>query len=261
MRELELQRVGYLWRETSEQSQQEIERRDRIRMRLEHALASRTAFFASLSHEMRTPLHSILGFSDLVNLSSGNPLDVQTFSREVSLAAAKLQDTVDGVLSLSDVPRGGEATKNRFDAARVMADVMRLMGGFAFQRRVVLEAAGASNPCAVVGNSDALRHALLQICINAINASPAGGTVSMSVAATLLNTEISVRNTGPVLTGLECGQALTPLGQPCAAGGEGTGISLPIVRVLIERTGGTISLRGDADSGGTIATVSLLSSL
>jgi signal transduction histidine kinase len=232
----------------------------RMLTRLERALVARNEVFASFSHELRTPLQGILGFNELAQDSLEEKGDRQTYHAKIGLAGERMKQAIEGMLaSLVRPDTWMMHEPAEIYVAPLIAETVHLLWSLAFKRQVTIASLGSAD-FKVAADREALRQTLMQLSINAIQACLPGGQVTLSVRpAQAGRVEVCIFNPGKALTNLECLQALTPLGQPCVAGGEGVGITLPIVKTFVEHSNGTIALHGSASPPGTIAVVTLVS--
>lgn len=207
--------------------------------RLEQLLRSQSEFVADASHQLRTPLTALrLRLENLEHdiAEPGRPdlegalAEVERLSRLVEdllvLARADARTAATGVVDLSGL------VEERVLAWAARADDLGV--------RLVVQAAGGGT---VHASQDGLRQVLDNLVENALEASPAQGTVTVSAGAG----ELRVRDEGPGLPPEQLERAFDRFwrGRP----GPGSGLGLAIVRRLVEADGGTVELRSPADGG------------
>ncbi|CAN5271364.1 hypothetical protein BH11ACT2_BH11ACT2_09780 [soil metagenome] len=161
---------------------------------------AKSEMMATLNHEMRTPLTSILGYLELVRDGAGGavPAEADAMLGAVEHSARRLHSIVDEMLILTRLDSHGvelhlEATAPRAIAQRVVDQLMPVAAG----KNVDLRFAADPGP-RVMADHAQLGHALTTIVENAIKFTPAGGSVAVSV--TTRDHErpvvITVRDTG-----------------------------------------------------------------
>jgi signal transduction histidine kinase/CheY-like chemotaxis protein len=228
------------------------------RKRVELALVAATAeaeaanraksdFLLSMSHELRSPLSTMLGFAQLIEAGSPPPTPAQHNSVEQILSAGwYLLGLINEVLDLTSIESGKTALSSLSVALQGVLDDCRAMiepqargAGI----RLVFEP--APSRCFVRADPTRTKQVLLNLLSNAIkyNRSPGQVTVSCSVTAEL-RVRVSVEDTGPGLTAAQIAQLFEPfnrLGQQCGTE-PGTGIGLMICKRLVELMGGNIGV-------------------
>ena len=163
---------GELQRAASERS--ELERRlvdaDRLSMLGELA--------ASIAHDLRNPLTVVKGTAESLCRRERSPQEVQEHTDVIR----RNVDDADRILArLIDLARPSEATTEEVDATAALAEVAELLRVEARRRGVHLLVDGPS--AAVRADRTRLQQALMNLVINAVHASEAGGEVSMSTRA------------------------------------------------------------------------------
>ena len=240
----------------------ELEQRRVLQARLEAAYRSKGEFLASLSHEMRSPLNSILGMSELLEREIKGPLgdpEYREYARHIHESSAHLLALVGDILEYSKAEAGGiELRYSRFSVAEVVSESVRMVAQFARKKGVAL---GWAIDPALRLEADRLRvkQMLINLLTNAIKFTPEGGSVT-SWARSADNTMVfGVTDTGIGIAADDIEKVLTPFGQIAASGSsslEGSGLGLPIVKALAERHGGRLEINS-APNQGTSASVIL----
>ena len=206
---------------------------------------------ARLAHEVKNPLAAIKGLSTHVARSADDP-KVKERLGIVAAEAERLQEIVDGFLSFS---RGlDELTigpTKPYDIARELALLLETRAADA---GVTLEVRG-SRELTLQADGKKLRQALLNLVLNAMQASSRGATVTLEVAKSCADGAAMIRVT-------DRGAGMTPeildrIRKPYFTTKEGgSGLGIAVARGIIEQHGG--SLRFESSSGrGTTATVML----
>lgn len=206
---------------------------------------------ARLAHEVKNPLAAIKGLSTHVARQAEDPKVKERLSI-VAAEAERLQEIVDGFLSFSralDELHVGAAKP--YDIARELALLLETRAADA---GVALEVHGARE-LALNADAKKLRQALLNLVLNAMQASPRGSTITVEVAK-------SCGEGAAVIKIIDRGVGMTPevlerIRKPYFTTKEGgSGLGIAVARGIIEQHGG--SLRFESAAGrGTTATISL----
>jgi signal transduction histidine kinase len=206
---------------------------------------------ARLAHEVKNPLAAIKALSTHVARQAEDPKVKERLSI-VAAEAERLQEIVDGFLSFSRGLDELHVSQTRpYDIAR---ELSLLLETRAADGGISLEVRG-SRELSLNGDAKKLRQALLNLVLNAMQASPRDSTVTLEVAK-------SCGDGAAVIRVMDRGGGMTPevldrIQKPYFTTREGgTGLGIAIARGIIEQHGG--NLRFESTSGrGTTATVTL----
>jgi PAS domain S-box-containing protein len=222
----------------------------RIKQRAaEAANRAKSLFLAHISHELRSPLNTILGFSELVrDLYFG--IDQAGKYREyggyIYQAGEHLLALINDILDLAKVEAGKLALQPKpFDLAELLRECARMVQPMADRARLKF---GIVAPSAIILTADRLRakQMIINLLSNAIKFTPGGGKVELSAHAQADGAiAITIADTGTGMTKHEIAVSLEPFGRTGAGETKdptGTGLGLPIVRSLIEAHGGRLEI-------------------
>jgi signal transduction histidine kinase len=213
--------------------------------KLARLLRSQGDFVTDASHELRTPLTALR-----LRLESLPP----TPDRDAALAEAdRLRDLVDGLLTLARADAGSEAP-GRVDAAGLMRERVDAWRPLADEHGVAL-VANLDGPVTVRAAPGRLAQVLDNLLANALDASPSGGTVTLSAAATQPWIELHLSDEGRGLTPEQRERAFDRFWR-AGSGDGGSGLGLAIVKRLVAADEGEVELR-EAPGGGVDAVVRL----
>jgi signal transduction histidine kinase len=194
------------------------------------------ALAADLAHEVRNPLVAVKSFLELLGERGADAELARSF---LPIAVEELRRAERLLGLFAALREGGTPESAAGGAGEAIAAVAALLAPRAQRLGVRLEAArDEALPPAALG-PDALRQVVLNLALNALEASPRGGTVRIAARAARGGIEIAVSDEGP---GLGAG---TPRGAARAARGRG----LAITRRLLEAAGGGLGY-GSTDGGG-----------
>ena len=155
---------------------------------------SRREFTANVSHELKTPLQSIMGSAELLENGLVKQEDVPQFVGVIRREAARLVTLVDDIIHLSQLDEGIAPAKeqvNLLELARSAASALRER---AEERRIDMSVSGADSM--INGVQGFLYELLYNLIDNAIKYNTDGGKVEVAVSAADTGTTVSVKDTG-----------------------------------------------------------------
>ncbi len=229
--------------------------------RAESANRAKSEFLARMSHELSTPLNSIIGFSQLVELDGLAPRQSEHVGYVLN-AAGHLLALINEVLELARIEAGQMAISPEPVAlADTIREVLALVAPLARDRDVMLriDTAGLARDGHVHADRHRLKQVLLNLLSNAIKYNRPGGRVDVSFQIT----ETSRVRTTIADTGIGIAhEQLDKLFEPFERLGaeltqvEGTGLGLALSKGLIEAMSGTIEVASEPGTG-TAVTIEL----
>jgi signal transduction histidine kinase len=204
---------------------------------------------ARMAHEVKNPLAAIKGLSQHMARQATDPKTAERLAI-VAAEAERLQGIVEGFLSFS---RGlDDLNLGPTRPHEVAHELSVLLETRAEEAGVLLEVSGDAK---LVLDADArkLRQALLNLVVNAIQASPREGTVKLSVAGECAGARITVHDDGVGMTP----EVLDRIRKPYFTTKEGgTGLGVAVARGIVEQHGGHMDIKS-ASGKGTTVTITL----
>ncbi|TXH39262.1 MAG: PAS domain S-box protein [Rhodospirillaceae bacterium] len=235
------------------------EKLEEARLSAVEASKAKTRFLAHMSHELRTPLNAILGFAKLIGDEMFGPIGVAKYAEYAGLiheSGSHLLSLINDVLDLSKI----EAGRMVLDCQAVSVDALaagstRLMEGLAKDRNVHLCVEVMPDCRQVFGDERAIKQMIINLLSNALKFTPASGTVTLQFAVDGAGAAITVTDTGIGMTENDIEKALDPFGQvdgEIARQHQGTGLGLPLVKVMAEVHGGSLEIESEPGRGTTM---------
>ena len=225
----------------------------------EVANRAKSEFLANVSHELRTPLNAILGFTEIMQLEMFGPMGApqyHTYAKDVHDSGQLLLDIINDILDLSKIEAGRmELFPEAVAVGEVFEACLRLVTGRAQTNGVILRAAPPPNLPRLRVDPRAIRQMLANLLTNAVKFTPKGGQVTLTARADGDQIELSVADTGIGIAPKDIAKVLEPFGQadnPHSRRQQGTGLGLPIVKALVEQSGGSFRLESRVDHGTTV---------
>ena len=221
--------------------------------RLRAALHTHRQFMADASHELRTPVSVIRTAAD-VTLSRDHRSEAE-YREALAIAgdqSRRLGRLVDDMLVLARADAGGRPLRAvDLYLEEMVADCRRAVEVLATERGVTIESA-ASPEIPFRGDEDLLRQLVVNVLQNAVQHTPPGGAVTVTLCRDSGSVRIRVRDTGAGIPAADQDRIFDRFVQLDAArSGRGAGLGLPIARWIAEAHGGTLVLESSGPTGTT----------
>lgn len=223
----------------------------------EHASSQKTDFLARISHEVRTPLNAIIGFSELMIDEKFGPIGnarYRDYLRDINRSGNHVLDLVNDLLDISKIEAG--AQEMEFESVSLndaLADSVAIMQPEANRERVIIRSSFASNLPEVVADLRSIKQIALNLLSNAIRFTPAGGQVIVSTVYEATGDVIlRVRDTGIGMSRSEVDQALKPFKQVSSLKSkrqDGTGLGLPLTKAMVEANRAAFTIDSKPEEG------------
>lgn len=238
--------------------------RERVLLEELRELASyKSRLIATISHELRGPLTSILGHLELME---SVPLDdsVARTVQVVERGAGRMHRMVEDLLVLSQVADPDAAvTAVPVDLVQVVNDVLELLELTLARQDLTVVFAIPTHPVHALGDLVGLDRLCVNLIGNAAKYTPAGGIITISVARTAAGVELVVSDTGVGISPADQERVFQEFFRstdPAVGAVPGTGLGLAIVQRIVEQHRGTIDVTSALGEGSTF-TVTLPSPL
>ncbi|MDE2110686.1 MAG: PAS domain S-box protein [Alphaproteobacteria bacterium] len=225
----------------------------------EEANRAKSAFLAAMSHELKTPLNAVIGFSEIIKNElfgpAGQPAYI-AYAADIYASGTKLLSIVNDVLDVARLEGGALTIDPQVCDTRDLADgaikaARRLTGD---SRHVPVDAIRTLPQICV--DASRLRQAITNLLANALKFTPEGGSVSVRVWLEKTGgVSIAVVDTGIGMAPERVAAALEPFRQldgSLARRFEGAGLGLSIAKALVELHGGTLAVESEPGRGTTV---------
>jgi signal transduction histidine kinase/CheY-like chemotaxis protein/HPt (histidine-containing phosphotransfer) domain-containing protein len=255
----ELKRRELALTEAREWLQQQTRDMRELANEAQRANAAKSDFLALISHEIRTPINAIVGFSELLR---DTPMTEQQerFAKSVEEAAKQLLVLVNSVLDFSRLEIGRlELEPAAFDLRTVIDTVTDIASGLVAGKPVSVSAQVAKDvPSTLVGDSARLYQVLLNLISNAVKFTDEGRVEvrveKLGEAADGVRLRFEVCDTGTGIDAELKPRLFRPFEQGRSAAGRrggGSGLGLAICRKIVDLMDGRIGL-DDRPEGGSV---------
>lgn len=228
----------------------------------EEANDAKSSFLAHMSHEFRTPLNAIMGFSEIIKnkvLGENIAPAYTSYADHIHKSGEHLLNIVNDILDTAKIQSGVQQLhREAIDMADVVAAAISFVEGLAAQRTVRIRSAIQPRLPLVSGDRRFSQQVVINLLSNAIKFSPSHNEIAVAVrhsAGRFL--EISVSDHGPGIEPV----LLRRLGEPFLQGnpavshsGQGTGLGLSICKRYMDLLGGELLIDSTVGTG-TTATI------
>ena len=203
---------------------------------------------ATLAHEIRNPLGAMKGLTQVIKEELPDDHKSQTKVQTVINEAERLEHLVNELLTFS---RPTEAHIATFDLEELILSVKSILQTTFSDKQVEINMVTEKGASMIQSDENGLKQVLLNVLLNAVEATPKGGgvTVSSSVTGNLVVIEVDDQGTG--FGNKDPEELFAPF---LTTKVNGTGLGLSISRQIIENLNGNITICGNSD-GGTKCTV------
>ena len=217
------------------------------------AQRTRQEFSANVSHELKTPLQSIMGSAELLEQGMVRTEDIPKFAGLIRREAERLLHLVQDIINLSQLDEGAPMPREQVDILPVLRETAAALASAAQEKQVTLEVAGER--CAVSAVPRLLGEIAFNLMDNAIRYNVPGGTVTASCRR---------EGEGAVLTVSDTGIGIPPehlsrvferfyrVDKSHSRASGGTGLGLAIVKHAAEIQGAQIHLESAPGKGTTV---------
>ena len=250
-------------RDTTAEKQTEQKQQDALRSALaaaEHANKAKTVFLNSMSHDIRTPMNAILGFTALATTHLDNAELVKDYLQKISVSGQHLLSLINDVLDMSRIESGTIKLDNApVHLPDVLHDLRTIIQGniSAKQLDLYVDTQDIQHED-IITDKLRLNQILLNIVGNAVKFTPAGGTINIRVMekpcprSGCTTYVFSVKDNGigmsqefqqHVFDSFAREQTVT------RSGIQGTGLSMAITKNIVDMMGGTITLKSEQGKG------------
>jgi two-component system sensor histidine kinase BaeS len=225
--------------------QQQLSAADRARRQL----------LADVSHELMTPLTAIRGYAETLGLPQFGPSapDGQRYVRIIQEEVERIERLVGDLLDLSRYEAAGITLVSEDVAVSELFDrVVQRHEQAAREKQVTIQVALADEEMEVRGDGRRLEQALQNLASNALRHTPAGGHITLSAEQQQTVTRLRVSDTGSGIPADHLPHIFDRFykADPSRSA-AGSGLGLSIVKAIVERHGGTVSVKSESGSGTT----------
>ena len=210
----------------------------------------RREFTANVSHELKTPLHIISGYSEMLHNQIVSENDVQVFAQKIHTEAQRMVQLVEDVINLSLLDETPQITMEEVDLYQLAAESLESLSGKASQKQISLHLKGET--ALLKGNRALLSSVIYNLCDNAITYNQSKGDVFVTINKTDQKVVLEVKDTGigiPKDEGDRIFERFYRVDKSRSKKVGGTGLGLSIVKHALKCHGATIQVDSQVGRG------------
>lgn len=214
---------------------------------LEESQALKREFVGSVSYELRTPLTTIVGYSELLELQADLPERSRQHAGAIRVAASQLADSIDDVLDMAQIDAGEmELTLGDVRVCDLLDDAADKVRARIEGRGAVLTVACPAGMRPIRADAQRVGQALEHLLDNAARSVSDGGTVTLTAEATTTEVRIRVQDTG---RGIPYHLQAHVFDRFVRRERGGPGVGLALVKALVELHGGWAEVESEPGKG------------
>ena len=217
---------------------------------------NRKEFTANVSHELKTPLQSIIGAAELLENGLVKPEDTRRFVGNIKNEATRLVSLINDIIRLSQLDEDSEPATESVDLYDVASEVIEVLTVSAAKKQVEIHLNGES--CVMNGIRRYLYEIIYNLCDNAIRYNKDGGKVTVDLKNKDSNIILSVSDTGigiPAEHQSRIFERFYRVDKSHSKETGGTGLGLSIVKHAVKYHSGKLILDSEVEKGTTVTIV------
>lgn len=253
----------FLGESTDERSQQQMEQKRLLSDALEKAnlaVKAKNAFLSHISHEMRTPLNAIFGFTTLAKSNLHDISVVSDYLNQVEKASHQLLSMITQVLDVSALSSAAGPAEVEFDICEIVKAVYNFLMPQAKEKDLAFTLNSDVRHALVYADQSKFKQLVLSLVNNAVTYTPPEGKVSISLTEDdeLPNNcsiyRLVVQDNGVGISKEFLERIFEPFSREktsTLSGVQGIGLGLTIVKSIVDMMDGTIDVESTVNEGST----------
>lgn len=226
----------------------------------EHANRAKTAFLNNMSHDIRTPMNAIIGYTALAAAHLDNPEVTRDYLNKISTSSSHLLSLINDVLDMSRIESGRvKIEEEEVHLPDVLHDLRTIIQSniSAKQQDLFIDTQDIMNED-IITDKLRLNQVLLNIVSNAMKFTPVGGTISIRISEKpcALNGyatyEFRIKDNGIGMSEefqKHIFESFTREQTATVSGIQGTGLGMAITKNIVDMMGGTINVKSEEGKG------------
>ena len=221
-----------------------------------NAEQNRREFTANVSHELKTPLQSIIGSAELMENGLVKQDDIPDFVGRIRQEATRLVALIDDIIRLSQLDEGSDLPCETVSLRLLAEEVCDTLSDAAGAKQVSLSVTGDDGT--IVGVRRLLYEVIYNLCDNAIRYTPAGGCAEITIAQTQNSVLLRVKDTGIGIAPEHHDKVFERfyrVDKSHSKQSGGTGLGLSIVEHAVQYHHGTLQMESEPGKGTAITVI------
>ena len=225
----------------------------------ERANRSKTTFLSNMSHDIRTPMNAIVGFTALATTHINDPVRVKDYLSKIASSSNHLLGLINDVLDMSRIESGkfkSEEEENNLNC--IIDEIRAIMQSQSSSKQLAFNVNCSINNPNVYCDKLRLNRVLLNILSNAVKFTYPGGSIDFTLTETGVNPdnsgtyEFRIKDTGIGMQPQFIEHIFEPFEREEAhttSQIQGTGLGMAITKTLVDMMGGSITVNSEPDKG------------
>ena len=225
---------------------------------------AKSNFLSNISHDIRTPMNAMLGFSALLGKNADNPDKVREYAKKITSSGNHLLNLINDVLDMSKIESGKTSLNlTEFRLVELIEEIYTLVLPQMRMKKLDFELRSkGSLPEVIVADRMRINQILLNLLSNAIKYTPEGGSVTLTVEGRQKNVRnmahlgFTVKDNGYGMSAEFMEKIFEPFAREKderKSGIQGTGLGMAITQNIVDLLGGTISVESSPGQGSTFS--------
>ena len=214
---------------------------------------NRREFTANVSHELKTPLQSIMGSAELIENGLVKQEDMPRFVGHIRTEAARLVTLIEDIIRLSQLDEGGELPFEPVNLKKLAEEASASLASAAAEKQVTIRVHGDDRQITTVRRLAS--EIIYNLCDNAVKYNREGGSVDVTIDGTAHGAVVTVQDTGigiPPEHQSRVFERFYRVDKSHSRQSGGTGLGLSIVKHAVQYLGGRIELESQPGKGTTM---------
>ena len=221
--------------------------------KLKQEVYVKNKFFSIIAHDLRSPFHTIIGFTELISKSAKkiNNEELVGYAMHLSEQGKRVFDLLQNLLEWSRLQMDGDKQEPiRIQLAELTQEIIAILKITALEKDISL-VNNINNECAFA-DTNMIRTVMLNLITNSIKFSGAGGSVIISASNNSNMVQINVTDTGVGMSQDQAKKIFSleyDVSTTGTAGEKGTGLGIPLCKEMLERNKGDIWVESTIGEG------------
>lgn len=260
--------LAYLFMVEHQKKEHDREQREKLLLALEHekeatrkakeAGAVKDTFLANMSHDIRTPMNAILGFSDIIAKHPEDEAVVRNAVTKIQASGEVLMKLINDVLDLSKIESGKLTLEETATDLKQMSEKLNMIMEYSMEKKQIqFQIINELQNGYVWCDATKLQQILVNVLNNAVKFTPEGGKITLRYEETPVNEDLSEYQISVQDTGIGMNEkfqkhafeAFERERTSTESKTEGTGLGLAIVKKLVGLMGGQVSIQSKVGQG------------
>ena len=214
---------------------------------------NRREFTANVSHELKTPLQSIMGSAELIENGLVKQEDMPRFVGHIRTEAARLVTLIEDIIRLSQLDEGGELPFEPVNLKKLAEEASASLASAAAEKQVTIRVHGDDRQITTVRRLAS--EIIYNLCDNAVKYNREGGSVDVTIDGAAHGAVVTVQDTGigiPPEHQSRVFERFYRVDKSHSRQSGGTGLGLSIVKHAVQYLGGRIELESQPGKGTTM---------